>query len=78
MKNMLPDHERITEVELAKYWDIKKQTLQKWRSLGLGPVYIKLGGKVLYPRSQIIAYERNNMYAGSGHKLDITDGGDND
>ena len=60
MKNMLPDHERITEVELAKYWDIKKQTLQKWRSLGLGPVYIKLGGKVLYPRSQIIA----STYAG--------------
>lgn len=76
MGKTLPDHDRITETELAEYWGIKRQTLQKWRSLGFGPAYIKLGAKVTYPRDQIIAFERNHLYAGSGYKIDA--GGSNE
>lgn len=78
MGNLLLDRDRITEQELAEYWGIKKQTLQKWRSLGLGPVYIKIGARVLYPSNAIIEYERDHMYAGSGKKVDVTDGGKNE
>ncbi len=75
MGNLLQEQDRITEEELAEYWGLKKQTLQKWRSLGFGPVYIKIGARVLYPSSAIIQYEREHLYAGTSKKIDVTDGG---
>ncbi|MBO4480883.1 MAG: helix-turn-helix domain-containing protein [Alphaproteobacteria bacterium] len=71
MEDILKTHTRLTESELSKYWGIKRNTLQKWRSLGIGPIYIKLGAKVIYPREAIIAYEQERMFSGSGKKAKI-------
>lgn len=53
---------RYTEDELSKYWQVKKGTLQKWRSLGIGPVYIKIGGKVFYRIEDIIEFEKSRTF----------------
>ena len=63
----------MTEQELSEYWGIKRTTLQKWRSLGRGPVYIKIGGHVIYPRETIINFERERLFHGSGNRIDATD-----
>ncbi len=68
-ENILDTHLRLTEAQLAEYWGIRRNTLQKWRSLGIGPVYIKLGAKVVYPRESILDYERNRTYRGSGERI---------
>ncbi|WP_425954510.1 helix-turn-helix transcriptional regulator [Xylanimonas sp. McL0601] len=31
-------------------------TLRNWRSLGTGPSFIKAGGKVLYPRADVLRW----------------------
>lgn len=59
----------MCERQLAKHWGIKENTLQKWRSMGLGPIYMKIGGKVIYPIESIMEYEKNRLYRSSSEKV---------
>lgn len=65
----------ITEDELSALWGIKKNTLQKWRSNGVGPVYIKRVGRVVYHKAALVDYERNNCFQGSDSRVspDVAD-----
>ena len=47
----------LTQRELAERWRISEATLERWRSEGLGPQYLKLHGRVLYRLVDIEAYE---------------------
>jgi len=60
---------RLTERHLCKFWSITPETLRKWRTNGYGPVYIKIGGRVLYRPEDIREFERQNRYRSSGQKL---------
>ena len=66
----------LTPKELAQYWRVGVGTLQQWRQSGTGPFYIKIGGKVMYPRQGILKYEKNRRYVGTAHR--ITDGDENE
>ena len=46
--------------DLVSRWrgQVKPSTLASWRSKGVGPRYLKLGGRVLYPVVAIEAYEQ--------------------
>ncbi len=77
-KESLCGVERISELELANYWGIKTTTLQKWRSIGVGPTYIKIGGKVVYPIEAIKEYENGRMFQGSGKRIDANKWGENE
>ena len=35
---------------------VKRKTLENWRSLGKGPAFHKVGGKVLYEESELDAW----------------------
>ena len=42
---------------LAKRWDVSEATLERWRTEGIGPKYLKLCGRVLYRLVDIEEYE---------------------
>lgn len=48
--------------ELIVRWrgQVKAATLTTWRSRKLGPAYVKVGGRVLYPLRSVQEYERRN------------------
>jgi hypothetical protein len=52
----------MTPLELAVRWATTPRTLEDWRTDGKGPKYLKLephkGGKVVYRRRDISAYEK--------------------
>jgi predicted site-specific integrase-resolvase len=54
----------LSERELATRWAISTRTLQRWRPECKGPAYIKLGGRVVYPVSEIEKYEQQNRHGG--------------
>ncbi len=60
----------MSEKELAEHWNVKRNTLQKWRSSGCGPLYLKIGGKVVYMTAMINEYEKNRTYRGTAEKID--------
>lgn len=56
-------HERQTQirhlnqVDLSRRWRMSPRTLERWRWLGRGPRYIKIGGHVVYRCVDIEAFE---------------------
>jgi hypothetical protein len=44
--------------DLAERWRISERTLERWRWLGIGVAYIKVGGRVVYAIEDVEAYEQ--------------------
>jgi hypothetical protein len=48
----------LTEDAASAELNLKVRTLRKYRETGMGPEYVKLGRKVLYPREGLGAWLR--------------------
>jgi len=46
-------NEMNTTEEAASYLRLQKQTLECWRLRGVGPVFVKLGRRVVYRRRDL-------------------------
>lgn len=46
----------LTPREAAARLRVAPDTLAKWRCQGRGPIYTKVGGRVLYDEADLIAY----------------------
>ena len=55
--------------ELANRWNTSEKTLERWRMHGSGPVYLKIGGRVLYGVEQIEEHERGRVRVATGRGL---------
>ncbi len=47
----------FNQKSLAQRWDVSEATLERWRTEGIGPKFLKLQGRVLYRLIDIEAYE---------------------
>ena len=47
----------LTQEELARRWRVSPRSLERWRSEGTGPAYIKLAGRVVYRLCDVERYE---------------------
>lgn len=47
----------LNQNELARRWKLSPRTLERWRTAGKGPAFLKLVGKVAYRLDDIDAYE---------------------
>jgi hypothetical protein len=46
--------------ELSRMWDMPESTLRYWRCAGIGPPYVKLGGRIKYDLADVEDYVRAN------------------
>jgi hypothetical protein len=51
----------LHQVELARRWKPSPRTLERWRWLGQGPRYRKIGGRVVYRIEDVEAHETNSV-----------------
>jgi len=51
----------LNQQELASRWKISPRTLERWRWLGQGPQFLKIGGRVVYRFYDIEAYEAQQL-----------------
>jgi len=56
------DRRVLNENELAQRWGVSPKTLQRWRSEGRGPRYLKLSKRVSYPLESVIEFERGALH----------------
>jgi predicted DNA-binding transcriptional regulator AlpA len=56
----MDDH--LDENRLAQRWSMSPRTLQRWRQDGRGPLFLKLGGRVVYRVSDIEAWESSRVH----------------
>lgn len=47
--------------QLSERWGLSTGTLDHWRRYGKGPLFMKIGGHVLYRLSDIEAYEEASV-----------------
>ncbi len=59
----------MTQREFCHRWQLSEATLERWRSEGIGSIYVKLGGQVRYRREDILEYDasclRVSTYGGA-------------
>ena len=51
----------LHQVELARRWKLSPRTLERWRWLGQGPRYVKIGGRVVYRLEDVEAFEADSL-----------------
>ena len=59
----VPPIRHLNQLDLARRWRISPRTLERWRWLGEGPAYLKLGGSVAYRIEDVEAYETAQLQA---------------
>ena len=64
----------LNQRELADRWDVSDATLERWRSEGIGPVYLKLQGHVLYRIEDIEAHEAASLYRSTSERVFVNGG----
>ncbi len=52
-----PVTQHLNQQELSDRWRLSARTLERWRHVGTGPGYIRIGGRVAYPLADITAFE---------------------
>ena len=53
----------MNQTELAARWKISPRTLERWRWIGDGPGFLKIGGRVIYRIEDVEAFERAALSA---------------
>lgn len=63
----------IGQRELAGRWKISPRTLERWRRVGRGPTYLKLGFRIVYGLTSIQAFEAQHRQLPRGviDKFDV-------
>ena len=51
----------FSQAELAFRWRISPRTLERWRWSKTGPVFLKIGGRVIYRLEDIEAFEKASI-----------------
>ena len=60
----------LNQHQLADRWDISEATLERWRSGGIGPIFLKLQGRVLYRLEDIEAFELESLRKSTSEAVD--------
>jgi hypothetical protein len=51
----------LNQIELSRRWKVSPRTLERWRWLGQGPRFMKIGGRVVYRIEDIEAFEAEQL-----------------
>ena len=51
----------LNQRQLAERWSISQRTLERWRAIGNGPIFLKIGGRVVYRIEDILTYEEKHL-----------------
>jgi predicted site-specific integrase-resolvase len=63
----------LNQRQLADRWDVSEATLERWRSEGIGPVFLKLQGRVLYRLEDVEAFESDSLRKSTSARVDAGD-----
>jgi hypothetical protein len=55
----------LNQTELSRRWNLSARTLERWRWLGQGPQFLKIGGRVVYRLEDIEAFEAEQVRTAS-------------
>jgi len=59
----MPDNKFLTAEEVSERYrgEITVGTLRNWRAMRIGPAFVKIGKAVLYPVTELDAWDQKNI-----------------
>lgn len=63
----------LNQRQLANRWGVSEATLERWRAEGIGPQYLKLGGRVMYREVDVEAYEESCLRLSTSQSARLAD-----
>ncbi len=51
----------LSQIELAARWNISHRTLERWRTSGEGPRFLRLVGRIVYRLEDVEAFEAEQI-----------------
>lgn len=61
----------INQRQLASRWDLSEATLERWRTEGIGPKFLKIQGRVLYRLIDIEKFEDDSLRSSTRRPANI-------
>ena len=61
----------LTQTQLAERWQVAESTLERWRSEGVGPIYMKILGRVRYRLSDITDFEEESLRGSTSQRASV-------
>jgi predicted site-specific integrase-resolvase len=61
----------LTQTQLAERWQVAESTLERWRSEGVGPIYMKILGRVRYRLSDIKDFEDESLRGSTAQRATV-------
>ena len=64
----------LNQLELSRRWSVSPRSLERWRWTGVGPHFLKVGGRVVYRLTDIEEFEAERLHrstsmpAGTGQR----------
>jgi predicted site-specific integrase-resolvase len=59
----------LNQRQLADRWDVSEATLERWRTEGIGPVFLKLQGRVLYRVEDVESFEAGSLRKSTSERV---------
>lgn len=59
----------LNQRQLADRWDLSEASLERWRTEGIGPVFLKLQGRVLYRAEDVEAFENDSLRKSTSERV---------
>ena len=59
----------LNQRHLADRWDVSEATLERWRTEGIGPVFLKLQGRVLYRVEDVEDFEVDSLRKSTSERV---------
>jgi hypothetical protein len=52
----------LNQLDLSRRWSVSPRSLERWRWTGVGPRFLKVGGRVVYRLADVEAYEAERLH----------------
>ena len=59
----------LNQFHLADRWNVSEATLERWRTDGLGPIFLKLQGRVLYRVEDVETFETESLRKSTSERV---------
>lgn len=59
----------LNQSHLADRWNVSEATLERWRTEGLGPIFLKLQGRVLYRVEDVEMFETESLRKSTSERV---------
>lgn len=59
----------LNQRQLAERWGVSEASLERWRTEGTGPAFLKLQGRVAYRLEDIEAFEAENLHKSTTERI---------